>query len=116
MNLTLLDGGHTFLLFIREDAPIPAHVADVLPPHREFMSWWRGQCRERNITYVYRVAEPMGHRILQNMLKKRTLTELKGLALTFFRDHADKLNETEAHFALFSSMADRVENESSGRV
>ena len=116
MKLTVLDGGHVFVLHISEDEPIPAVVADTKPPHQQFMSWWRAECKARNIPYVYRVAEPMGHRIIQNMLKKRTPTQLRTLALAFFRDHADLLIEEEAHFAIFSARADKVEAEQSERV
>ena len=116
MILTILDGGHTFVMHIKEDEPIPAVVADTKPPHQEFMYWWRAQCKERNIPYSYRVAEPMGHRIILSMLKKRTLPQLKGLALQLFRDHADVLTEEEAHFAIFSARADKMEAEQSRRV
>ena len=112
----MADGGHTFLLHIREDEPVPIEVTPTKPPHQEFLDWWRAQCRERNIAYTYRDAEPMGHRIILSMLKKRDLKKLKGLAIQFFRDYMELLTEEPRHFMLFASMVDKVETEQSARV
>ncbi len=50
------------------------------------------------------------------MLKKRNLEELQHLAISFFRDHGDKLIEEERHFMLFSAMADQVDAAQAGRM
>ena len=95
---------------------MPATLVETKPPHQEFLDWWRAQCRERNIPYSYRVAEPMGHRIILSMLKKRDLKELKGLAIQFFRDYMELLSDEPRHFMLFASMVDKVATEQSARV
>ena len=95
---------------------MPAVVVETIPQHQEFIDWWRRQCEERNIPYLYRVAEPMGHRIITAMLKKRTLSELKSIAIQLFRDHGDKLREEDRHFMLFAGLADKVETEMADRV
>ena len=116
MRLTVADAGHVFVLHIKEDEPIPASIVESKPPHQEFLAWWRRQCTERNIPYQYRVAEPMGHRIILSMLKKRDLSTLKELAVQFFRDHGELLTEEPRHFMLFSAMIDQVETEQENRV
>jgi len=109
--LTISDGGHLFSVTLREDVELPTLPTKEAPPHMRFIDWWREQCYKMGITYEYRVAEPQGIRIIQSMLKRRSLGDLQELATHFLLDHGNKLKEDPRHFVVFASMADTMEQE-----
>ncbi len=115
-TLTVSDGGHRFSLHVREDIDIPETTVDEKPQHMQLLDWWRAECRRRKISYPYTVAEPMGIRVIQSLLKKHTLAELKALAHHFFLDHGDRLREDPRHFAIFASLVDTMKAELSDQA
>ena len=110
-SLTVSDGGHLFEVSLREDAELPPLPEKAPAPHQRFLDWWREQCYNAGITYEYRVAEPQGIRIIQQMLKKRDIGRLQELATHFFLDYGDKLREDPRHFAIFASMVNKIDHE-----
>jgi len=116
-SLTVSDGGHLFYVSVREDAELPSLPDKPEAPHQRFLNWWREQCSYSGITYEYRVAEPQGIRIIQQMLKKRSLSRLQELATHFFLDYGSKLlRDDPRHFAIFASLVDTLDHElKSGR-
>ena len=115
-SLTVSDGGHLVDVSLRDDADLPALPERAPTPHQRFLDWWREQCSYAGITYEYRVAEPQGIRIIQQMLKKRDIGRLQELATHFFLDYGSKLREDPRHFAIFASMVDKLDHElKSGR-
>ena len=110
-TLTVSDGGHAFSVRLREDVSMPTTVERPRAPHMQFIDWWRKDCRRRDIPYPYTIAEPMGVRIVANLMKRYTLAELKSLATHFFLDHGDLIREDARHFAIFSSMVDTMKAE-----
>jgi hypothetical protein len=110
-SLTVSDGGHRYLLLVREDANLPALPEKEVASHTRFMNWWREQCGRMGIPYVYRVAEPQGIRVIQSLLKKYTLEELQELALHFLLDHGDRLRDDPRHFSIFASLVPTMKQE-----
>lgn len=110
-TLTVSDGGHLFDVSLREGVELPALPEKVQAPHQKFLSWWREQCSYAGITYEYRVAEPQGIRIIQQMLKKRDIGRLQELATHFFLDYGQRLREDPRHFAIFASLVDTLDHE-----
>ena len=110
-SLTISDGGHRFLLSVKEDVELPALPKQEKPPHVRFMDWWRGECGKMDISYEYRVAEPQGVRIVQSLLKRHTLDELQELATHFLLDHGGRLRSDPRHFAIFASMVPTMQKE-----
>jgi hypothetical protein len=110
-SLVISDGGHRFQLLLREDVDLPAVTIREEPAHMQFISWWRGQCKQRSIAYVYRVAEPQGIRIVQNLLKKHTFEELQQLAHHFFLDYGERLRSDARHFSIFASLVETLKGE-----
>lgn len=109
--LTVSDGGHRFEVSLREDVELPALPEKTAAPHQKFLTWWREQCADAGITYEYRVAEPQGIRIIQQMLKKRDIGRLQELATHFFLDYGHRLREDPRHFAIFASMVDTLDHD-----
>lgn len=117
MNLTVSDGGHLFQLHVKEDVDMPAApLRKNKPAHQVFLDWWRAECRSRNIPYDWNIVEPMGIRVIQSMLKKYNIDELKGLASYLFLNYGERLRSDPRHFAIFASLAEKVKSELVGRV
>ena len=110
-SLTVLDAGHRFTVGVKEGPGLALIATDDVSATVRFLNWWRGECDTRGIPYAYRVAEPQGHRIIRQLLKKHSLERLQELARHFFLDHGDKLRENPNHFALFTSMLGHMEAE-----
>jgi hypothetical protein len=110
-TIVVSDGGHRYLLLLREDVDLPALPEKEVAPHMQFISWWRGQCERMGIPYTYRVAEPQGIRIVQSLLRKHTVDELTELARHFLFDHGDRLREDPRHFVIFSSLVPTMKQE-----
>lgn len=110
-TLTVSDGGHRFQLLLREDVDLPAVAVREEPAHMRFIAFWRDQCKKRSISYVYRVAEPQGIRIVQSLLKKYTFEELQQLAHHFFLDYGERLRSDGRHFSLFASLVETLKGE-----
>ena len=114
-SMTVSDGGHVFTIIVREDVDLP-DLPDVEPPHLRFLTWWKGKCGELGIPYQYRTAEPQGHRILKRLFQKHTFEELQELAMVFFLNYGERLQEDPNHFAIFASMLTILEEELKNRV
>ena len=110
-SITISDGGNRFTLLIREDVDLPPLPIQEQPAHIRFLNWWKEECRKRGIEYVYRVAEPQGHKIIQSLLKKHSIEELQELANHCFLDHGGKLREQPYHFAIFASLVPTMKQE-----
>ena len=110
-SIIISDSGNRYILLIREDVDLPPLPEQEQPAHIRFLNWWKDECRKRGIDYVYRVAEPQGHRIIQSLLKKHSIEELQELANHFFLDHGDKLREDNRHFAIFASLVPTMKQE-----
>lgn len=110
-TLVVSDSGHRYLLLVREDADLPALPQKEEPLHVQFLNWWRSQCERMGIPYVFRVAEPQGHRIIQALLKKHSLEELQELGTHFLLDHGDRLRDDPRHFSIFASLVPTMEKE-----
>jgi hypothetical protein len=115
-HLSVSDGGHLFSVSLRDDAELPTIPERPLAAHQKFLNWWREQCSYAGITYEYRVAEPQGIKIIQQMLKKRDIGRLQELATHFFLDYGHKMRENPNHFAMFASLLETLDKElKSGR-
>lgn len=110
-SLVVNDGGHCYLVLLKEETNLPALPVKEGPPHIVFLNWWRRQCTLRSIPYTYRVAEPQGIRIIQSMLKKHTIGELQELANHFMLDHGELLRSDPRHFSIFAGMVPTMQKE-----
>lgn len=110
-SLSVSDGGHKHQLLLREDVDLPALPTPEEPAHMQYLAWWKKECGKMGLTYEYRIAEPQGIRIIQSLLKKNTIAELKELGRHFLLDHGDKLRTNPNHFAIFSSLLGSMKQE-----
>jgi len=110
-TLSISDGGHRYLLMVKEDASLPALPRQEILPHMKFINWWRSECQKMDIPYVYRVAEPQGIRIVQSLLKKHSLSDLQELGTHFLLDHGDRLRSDPRHFSIFASLVPTMQKE-----
>lgn len=110
-EIRVSDGGRRFSLLLREDVNLPLLQVEEQPAHNRFISWWKEQCKLRQIPYSYGVAEPQGHRIVKKLLEKHSLKELQELAIHCMLEHGDRLRENPAHFAFFSSVRQQLVDE-----
>lgn len=110
-SLVVSDGGHRFLLLVREDVELPPLPTKAKPLYALFMDWWRAECGKMNIPYEWTVAEPQGIRIVQSLLRKHTVDELQELARHFFLDHGSRLRSDPRHFSIFASMVPAMKQE-----
>jgi len=109
--LILVDNGRRYYVTLR-DVPLPADLAEryeaaVLAEEtpdrsREFLDWWAEQCRMRELSRPRRTAEDIVH--VRRLLDQHTYNELKTLALMFFRQFSEPLEEKRYahHMRLFA--------------
>ncbi len=100
-----------YSLLLREDKAIAALPERVEAPHMEYITGWRGECQKMQRPYEFRVAEPQGIRIVQSLLKKHSLQELKEMGRHFLLDYGDRLREDPRHFSLFASLIPTMKKE-----
>lgn len=110
-SLIISDGGHRFLVMLREGGDLPALPEQDAPPHLAFIAWWRRECSRMRIPYEFRVAEPQGIRIIRSLLKRHTVEELEELGRHFLFDYGERLHEDPRHFAIFASMVPKLQEE-----
>ena len=113
-TIVISDGGHRFVVQLKEDVDLP-DLPEEEPAHLRFMQWWREEAKRANIPYSFRVSEPQGHKIIQNLLRTHTIEELKKLAVHFFLDYGERLRNNPYHYAIFSSLIEHMEGELKGK-
>ena len=100
-----------FSLLINEGFDLPHLAVSQEPANVRFLGWWKAKCRERNIPYAYRVAEPQGLRIVKNLLNKYSYEELQKLSIWLMQDDIEGLRGNPNHFVILAGNVERIRTE-----
>ena len=105
-ELIIKDAGRRYTVQFSEGLEAPAPITEEIAPHLKFIEWWKFQCNERSI--AYRHGGSAGIRIIKNLLKQHTYSELQRIGVRFFLDHGHELKDTPNHFILFTQRVPQV--------
>ncbi len=110
-TIVVVDRGHVFNLLCPEQFDLPQQSASQEPANVRFLRWWKDKCRERNIPYTYRVAEPQGLRIVKHLLKKYKFEDLQKYSIYLMQEKVEELRENPNHFVILTGNIERIRTE-----